>query len=700
MLGEAFNEGPRQRAYLMKGMANVSFPVTTKVKLAQRFFNQGVSQLHGFWYLEAERSFRQVHALDPNCAMAFWGMAMANVNNDKRAKEFIAKAAENREKASDRERMYIDAFAEYYGVKPGGGADRKARLRKLYKGLEAIFHKYPEDDEARAFLAVRMYENQWQVPIFSKHVLDAQLKQVLARNPMHPLHHYLIHLWDGQTAERALLSASRGGQSSPGIAHMWHMPGHIYSALQRYEDGCWQQEAGVRVDNAQLIRDRLLPDQIHNYAHNSEWFARNLSNVGRARDAVTLTKNMIDMPRHPKFNPRPQGYNTAGMGRQRLFEVLQRYEMWDEAMALCDSVTLEPTSIPAEQMRRLQLLAIACYATGDAARGDRELAVIEALAGPGKTAPSNHAKVVAEVRAYKAAYQGDRAEAEKQLAAANLPKERDASLRLRMGDLAKAEQLAQEAVNGKKNEVQPLALLVEVLHRAGKRDEAIQKLKELQTIAGSADRDAPVIQRVSALAPELAFSADWQLPSPQPKDVGKRPKLESLGPFRWTPTKALGWTLPDMNGKRISLADYQKKGRPVLVIFYLGVGCKGCMEQLNIFAPVTAEFEKAGISVVAVSTDTVEGLRKTLPDNKEQPAFPFPLVSDSSLRTFKAYRAYDDFEKMGLHGCYLIDADGYVRWQDIGFQPFKETKFLLEESKRLLSIPNPDQEKRLVRAAR
>ena len=67
--GEAFNEGPRQRAYLIPGMANVDFPVTTKNEEAQKFFNQGVSALHGFWYLEAERAFRQVNKLDPDLSL-------------------------------------------------------------------------------------------------------------------------------------------------------------------------------------------------------------------------------------------------------------------------------------------------------------------------------------------------------------------------------------------------------------------------------------------------------------------------------------------------------------------------------------------------------------------------------------------------------------------------------------------------------
>ncbi len=89
--------------------------------------------------------------------------------------------------------------------------------------------------------------------------VDALLEQVFAANPMHPAHHYRIHLWDGQRAERALGSAARCGQSSPGIAHMWHMSGHTYSELKRYHDAVYQQEASARVDHSHMMRDRVLP---------------------------------------------------------------------------------------------------------------------------------------------------------------------------------------------------------------------------------------------------------------------------------------------------------------------------------------------------------------------------------------------------------------------------------------------------------
>src|SRR5688572_24328080 len=83
--GAEFDEGPRQAAYLMDGISDqVHFPVAGLSSDAQRFFDQGVCQQHGFWYFEAERSFRQVAMLHPDCGMAYWGMAMANADNAER----------------------------------------------------------------------------------------------------------------------------------------------------------------------------------------------------------------------------------------------------------------------------------------------------------------------------------------------------------------------------------------------------------------------------------------------------------------------------------------------------------------------------------------------------------------------------------------------------------------------------------------
>ena len=125
--GEAFDEGPRRAATLLGSTGRVTFPITTSAPLAQQFFNQGIGQLHGFWYFEAERSFRQAATLDPDCAMNYFGMTLANINNDKRAKGFIAEAVKRKNQASDREKKYIDAWDAWYKADVGDDKKKKAR---------------------------------------------------------------------------------------------------------------------------------------------------------------------------------------------------------------------------------------------------------------------------------------------------------------------------------------------------------------------------------------------------------------------------------------------------------------------------------------------------------------------------------------------------------------------------------------------
>ena len=292
--GEAFDDGPRQQASFMANTGNIRFTVTTTVPDAQQFFDQGIGQLHGFLYYEAERSFRQVAKLDPNCAMAYWGMAMANINNEKRAKELIRIALEKKDLASSREQSWITSLATFYK-----GDDTFDARCKYIRDLESLVQDQPHDVEAKAFLVFQIWKNSsWtdssgkkSLLISSYQAVDALLDQIFQIAPMHPAHHYRIHLWDDEKPARALISASLNGQSSAGIAHMWHMPGHTYSKLHRYGDAIWQQEASARVDHAYTMRDRVLPGQIHNYAHNNEWIQAALRTDAHECDRSSLVLN-------------------------------------------------------------------------------------------------------------------------------------------------------------------------------------------------------------------------------------------------------------------------------------------------------------------------------------------------------------------------------------------------------------------------
>lgn len=729
--GEAFNEGPRQAAYLMGGTGNVHLEVTHNDETVQKFFDQGVGQLHGFWYLEAERSFRQAAAIEPECAMAYWGMAMANYNNKSRAKGFIEKAVELRDKASPREQMWIDSLNEYLTT-----SNRKSRWKNFKEGLAEIYEEYPDELEAKAFWCFAAWSGMnsgGRGGNRASKEVDEGIEEVLAANPLHPVHHYKIHLWDYKGPAKALESSAMCGPSSPIIAHMWHMPGHIYWRLKRYHDSAWQQEASARADHIAMMNDRVMPYRIHNYAHNNEWLTRSLSHVGRVQDAVELAKNMVEQPRHPKYNSAGSRGSSAGYGRTRLLEVLNRYELWEQTLELCEGPYLDPTDITSEQIKRLKAKGVAYFGLRDAENLKRQ---IEELKSQAASLDARQEKAIEEAveraaetpafvgltkskattaakrkfrggeRSYKSAIselesrleflEGDQEKALKKLAKVRgIPKEHLAMLYLEAGDQELALKTAKSA--RKKNEVYPLANYIYIADECGQQEEAQAAFSDLRKISSEIDLSAPVFGRLASVAADCGYSADWRASREMPDDLGERPELSSIGPFRWQPVAADKWALPSTSGNKVSLDDYE--GRPVIVIFYLGYGCLHCAQQLELFGPKTERFREAGIEIVGISTDSVENLQKSFDayrremetraaegEDIEEDAleFPFPLVADPDYEVFRKYRVFDDFENLPLHGTFLIDGDGKIRWQDVSYEPFMDPDFLLIEAQRLI----------------
>jgi peroxiredoxin len=256
-----------------------------------------------------------------------------------------------------------------------------------------------------------------------------------------------------------------------------------------------------------------------------------------------------------------------------------------------------------------------------------------------------------------------------------------AQVRFLAGETEDAIKDAESYVKSHEQEVQPLAWLVYLLWQADRKEEAKSRFDELRSMSTHIDLDTPVFGRLASIAGEFGYPEDWRVVQQPLADVGQRPDLDTLGPFRWSPSPAPDWTLKDAEGTTFTLKQYQ--GQPLIVIFYLGYGCLHCAEQLQAFAPMTDEFEKAGFKLIAISTDDTAGLKMSLANYKDG-QFPFPLVSNADLDVFKAYRTYDDFEGQALHGTFVIDGDGRVRWQDISYEPFMDPKFVLDEGLRQL----------------
>ena len=681
--GESFDEGPRHRASLLPGMGRVHFPVDGTTPEAQAFLDQGVAQLHSFYDFEAERSFRQAAVLDPGGPMAYWGMTLANLGNPKRAKGFLkeARAKAGARPPGRREQLHLDALAALLKDGSSEPENRKAYLL----ALEAIVQEFPADLDARAWMALVAWQNAGKDGIGSRQAVDLTLDSVLARAPDHPgAYHYQIHLWDHAKAERALPAAARYAPSAPGIAHAWHMPGHTYTELKRYADAAYQQEGSARVDHAAMLRDRIMPWEIHNYAHNNQWLATSLAHVGRAREAIAVARNLVEQPRDPVKNAPTDGGSAARSGRLRWAEVLAKFELWDALIAATNAGDLDWSDQPVEKVERAYTLGLAHAGKADQAGLAAQAEALRALAKPKSDkekdpAGGQAAAPLAELEGQLALLKGDVAAACDLFAkATRMRPEALARAQLAARNFGLAEAAARAAVAKQPGQVAPLAAAVEILAACGKADAAKALYRDLRPLAARADADLPVLARLRPIVaawndPELARPAE---PTPI---VGTTP-LEPLGPLGWTPHAAESFTLPDTEGRPWSLAE--RKGRPVVVLFYLGGKCPHCMQQLTEFGKQAAAFRELGVDVVAVSTDDRERTAE-LKHNNQGVDFPMPLLADPDFALFKAYGVFDDFENIPLHGTFLVDRRGDVRYQKVAAEPFLDVEFLKGEIRRV-----------------
>jgi peroxiredoxin len=709
--GEAFNEGPRQRARLLPGMGKVHFPVSTASSEAQAFVDQGVAQLHSFYYFEAERSFRQAAMVDPGCAMAYWGMALANVNNPRRARGFLEQARRRAASLTRRELLYLEAAEAQFRE---GGSDQDRR-RDALLGLETIVQDFPDDLDARAWLAMITWQNAGKDGIGSRQAVDTLIETVLQAEPMHPgAHHYRIHLWDGVKPIRAEGSAALYARAAPGIAHAWHMPGHTYTGLHRYADAADQQEGSARVDHASMMRDRVMPFEIHNYAHNNQWLCTTYSHLGRVKDAVAVARNLVEQPRDPQKNGPNDGGSAQRSGRIRWAEVLVRYELWDDLIAATTSGALDWSEIPLERRQRAYTLGLAYAARNQTGPLTEQVEVLRKLAqeeaqeeqarkpdekpkagdnpprskDPWELATPETRSALAELEGFQLLARGEVGPAfEKFAQAESMRPEALARAHLAARNYGLAESVARKAVADHPNELPPLGTLIEILQAAGK-DEAAQELYcDFLSQARRADRDLPLVRRLEAIAARWKAEGRWTLPPAEPagtdEAAASRPDLNELGPLLWSPFPAEPLSGLDAAGRTWDLAQHPQK--TVLAIFFLGGKCAHCMQQLQVFGQEFEALRNLGVETVAISTDDPQATRAIL-ENPDGIRFPMPILPDPGLERFRRYGAFDDFESQPLHGIFLIDRQRKVRFQRVSADPFMEVEFIKGEAQRVARI--------------
>jgi hypothetical protein len=237
-------------------LGKVHFETSCKPE-AQKLFDQAMLYQHSFWYSASQKVFEDVLKADPECGIAYWGIALSLLWNPhvapsaKNLAEGAAAIAKGKSVGAktERERDYIGALAVMYA--DYDKVDHRTRTQAYARAMEQLAQRYPNDDEAQIHYALALntsappadktYANQLKGA--------AILEPIFVRQPQHPgVAHYLIHLYDyPPIAEKGLNAARLYAKIAPDAAHAQHMPSHIFTRVGYWQDSIDSNAVSQRV---------------------------------------------------------------------------------------------------------------------------------------------------------------------------------------------------------------------------------------------------------------------------------------------------------------------------------------------------------------------------------------------------------------------------------------------------------------------
>jgi len=333
---------------LYDGLGSYSRKITTDWAEAQRYFDQGFAFLHGFNHCAAIRAFQQAAEIDPECAMAHWGVALAcgpHINSiavpppaAELAWKELELAQKNAGNASPVERALIDALAKRYANPQP--EDRSELDRAYADAMREVWKKYPKDPDVGAFSAEAMMNlrpwDQWTPDGKAQPGTDetiATLDAVLKLNPNHPLaNHLYIHAVEASpNPERAMAAADRLRNLQPGLAHNVHMPSHIDIRTGQWLKAVDTNAKAVEAD--QRYRKIFGPPKgfLNVYiAHNRHMLAYAAMMTGQRDLAMKHIRAMVaEMPSEFLTENALQAEGNVAMP----LEVMVRFGLWDDILA-------------------------------------------------------------------------------------------------------------------------------------------------------------------------------------------------------------------------------------------------------------------------------------------------------------------------------------------------------------------------------
>jgi tetratricopeptide (TPR) repeat protein len=302
---------PVKEVPLFEGLGKHTRPVTTRSPDAQRYFDQGLNFLFAFNHDEAIRSFARAAELDPTCAMAHWGIALANgphINfplvppeRARAAWSALAKAREHAKAGTEAEQALIEALGKRYADPQP--EDRRPLDEAYAAAMRAVSQRFPKDSDVAALFAESLMDlRPWDLwsadgkPRPETPEVVETLERVLKQSPDHPLalHLYIHAVEASPSPEKSAAAADRLRKLAPGLGHLVHMPSHIDLRL-----GQWQKavEANERAITADTQYRQKAPGQgfyrIY-MAHNRHMLSFAAMMQGESRRALDAVRAMLD----------------------------------------------------------------------------------------------------------------------------------------------------------------------------------------------------------------------------------------------------------------------------------------------------------------------------------------------------------------------------------------------------------------------
>jgi hypothetical protein len=226
-------------------VGTVNFPNSCSPEV-QPTIEKGLALLHSFQYQESGQAFTDAAQRDGQCAMAYWGKAMALYHQ---LWEFPSTATlvegrkdvEHAQKPgaqTPREREYVAAAAAFYQDDPK--LSHTDRTQAYSTAMQRLYADNPKDVEAGAFYALSLVAlaQDGVDDLANRRKAIAILNPLFEQQPNNPgVAHYLIHACDTpELAQEGLPAARAYAKIAPDSSHATHMPSHIFRRL-----GLWQE---------------------------------------------------------------------------------------------------------------------------------------------------------------------------------------------------------------------------------------------------------------------------------------------------------------------------------------------------------------------------------------------------------------------------------------------------------------------------